>query len=729
MKTSMKTVIVLGMLISLLSSSIAGCGKSKEEKGKTEQNQKENTTAAKHEPPEKSTEITNSGSRLIKGTPESSENKQVPKPEKGVHVGLAGEAVKGFYSAVHKKNYPTAMNYLSYALLDILKKHPISVNQGIESTLDALVDRDISDKITITKEESEDTLPDSVIKSLQIAEKGGKVWDVVYKLTFKTPLDKLVGDSESEGWATVLEQEGAYKIIGLGSRVFEKLVAKLCEYNVVDVSQPLSGETGWMSYKFDIVIRNSSSDLVRTDYLLEPHIHAISDERKCERVLEQRQPAGEVLLPGCFTHYVTWISVPERAPEVRFYLVTPDLRCLIIPVQGPFSPLPEFPPKNLNEPVFDKPLVIEKDWEIKFLGLRETHNPEELVLWARVKNLTLSDLNPNSDLCFVLAKRDCTTEFIEFYHTKTIPPMYELMRPFSAKFIEGEKYLLLVGSPNLKYRGGWEKLQELKVWKAYRFEAQPTVSLGAPNVMVTDVNESEYADTFLEPGLGEELRLFVDLTFTIRNNGNLPIYIEKARFFFGKPIREQTIQKWMEPSEKVEVTLKRIKISADDKPIDLLMQVIDPDGKTLCTHFMGQIISRSMRYGRIQKIEFDEFPLVQRYPQSNGYRYSGHITYLKIDEKPATADLLTLALDYLQVDDPNGEEFKYIRIPLKEVKKAEFETITQRELDNWPRRGPAPKIRVKVQYKIGKVETYTLTGWHTILFYEKLPPTPGQKTE
>lgn len=66
MKNAMKAMIVLGMLIFLVSSSIVGCGKTKDEEGKSEQNQRETSVNARQEIAEEIKQTSNADSILTK---------------------------------------------------------------------------------------------------------------------------------------------------------------------------------------------------------------------------------------------------------------------------------------------------------------------------------------------------------------------------------------------------------------------------------------------------------------------------------------------------------------------------------------------------------------------------------------------------------------------------------------------------------------------------------------
>ena len=66
MKNEMKAMIVLGTLIVLVSSSIVGCRKTKDEEGKSEQNQRETSVNSRKEIAEESKQTSNAGSILTK---------------------------------------------------------------------------------------------------------------------------------------------------------------------------------------------------------------------------------------------------------------------------------------------------------------------------------------------------------------------------------------------------------------------------------------------------------------------------------------------------------------------------------------------------------------------------------------------------------------------------------------------------------------------------------------
>ena len=104
MKNEMKAMIVLGTLIVLASSSIAGCGKSKEEKEKAEQNRRETSTTAREETEQKSKEE----SKEIGNNENTISGKYYNKDDPGEYIDLKDDGT--FFC--RSKNEPIAVGVL-----------------------------------------------------------------------------------------------------------------------------------------------------------------------------------------------------------------------------------------------------------------------------------------------------------------------------------------------------------------------------------------------------------------------------------------------------------------------------------------------------------------------------------------------------------------------------------------------------------------------------------------
>lgn len=484
------------------------------------------------------------------------------RPRKTAPIS-AGETIKEFYSAVNKKNYSAAKNYLSSGLLAVLEKHPVSVGQGIKSALDAVAAGDILEKITILNE-SEHSMTASQAKRAgvrELEEKGGKLYDVRYELSFKPPLNKLLGKEQRSD--TLIEENGICKITKFSDEIImssnekrttkfivENLVAKLCEYEVVDVSHSPSHSEGWTDYEFDIVIKNTSTDLVNI-HSLTPRIYVLSNEQRLDSSGYSAFRAskygyrysGSFLPSGCFIHYRTGCLIPSRVSQVDFYVVTPDLRYLDITAQGLFSLVPKFSPKSENTLVLGEPFVAEDYWEITPLGLTVTENPDELRLWVKMKNLSLRDGYPNSALYFQLLDNEGHSQEIELLEMKAIPPLFEKIRCFEEEIKKRKNYALLVGILDPNRRN--EDSKKLLAYKIYRFEAQPT--LETPNVTIEEV-KGEWSQTYGSYYLRS-------IIVRIRNNADLPTYVYGVRATRGVHERYGGAEKWVKPNEKITVSV------------------------------------------------------------------------------------------------------------------------------------------------------------------------------
>lgn len=545
----MKRVMIVLVTSLILLGTMVGCGKEEEEKSNVEKEEKKSNSnvIAKKEK-----------------TIDFFDKKKIIKPNEEILILSPGETIKKFYSAVKKKNYSEAKNYLSFELLAMLKKHPVSVDQGIESALDVVAARDTLEKITILNESkySISAFQAKRVGIRELKEKGDKLYDVRYELSFKPPLDKLVAKEQRSD--ILIQENGTYKIAkmpgeiirmadekGISKFIAENLIAKLCEYKVVDVSHSSSHREGWSDYEFDIVIKNTSTDLVSLRSLT-PGIYVLFNEQKFDspgysafKVSKYGyRYSGSFLPPGCFIHYRTGCLIPSRVSQVDFYMVTPDLRCLSISAKGPFSPMPKFSLRSEGELVFGEPLIPEDHWEITLLGLTATENPDELRLWMKMKNLTMKDGYPDSVFYFQLLNDEGFSKKIEL-KAEPIPPLFEKIRPFEAEIKKGKNYALLVGVLDSNRRK--EESKKLLAYKIYRFEAQPTPTLGTPSVTIEEV-KGKWSQT----GRYYYLRSII---VKIRNNADLPTYIYGVKATRGVHERYGGAKKWIKLNEEITVSV------------------------------------------------------------------------------------------------------------------------------------------------------------------------------
>jgi len=595
-------MIVLGTLIVLVSSSIVGCRKMKEAKGKAEQNPRETRTTAREETAQNSKERSNSNSTAKKEAINFFAEKEVSKPEKVPSKLSAGEVVKRFYAAVNEKDYTKAQNCVSSRFLNSLKSHPVSKSQGIEKALAAIAARDILKEITIIHEHKS-SISASRAKQLglrELQEKGGEIYNVRYELTFKSPFDKLIR-KQTRTESLILEGD-TYKIMrvpdevversnvkGIQTFIVDNLIGRFLEYRVVDVSKSPAHREGWTTYTFTIGIRNDSSELIPIKLA---NIYAVADGHKFEgrsfvseklkeptfgydrksgervkvftRISSTSMLENSILMPGYSVIYENSIEVPTLAPQIDFYLVTPDLRCSSISTQGTFSPLAIFPSQTTDELVLGDTFVVKDYLEITLIGLDLTKRystskkADKLRFWIRMKNLALGDIPiSNEVLNFQLYSEDGYTGSARI-KSVTIPPLFEKIRPLDPylEIEHGRNYALLIGvvSPKRILSGtgisapivGREESKKFLAHKIYRFVGQATPALVSRNVTIEEVKGNWYTigGTYFLKGI----------TLRVKNNGDWPVYVEKVRAR-STVKRDVRVEKWLESHEEITVTV------------------------------------------------------------------------------------------------------------------------------------------------------------------------------
>lgn len=104
------------------------------------------------------------------------------------------------------------------------------------------------------------------------------------------------------------------------------------------------------------------------------------------------------------------------------------------------------------------------------------------------------------------------------------------------------------------------------------------------------------------------------------------------------------------------------------------------------------------------------------------------VTSLSSDENPLSAEFARIDIGrhknyplHLPLIDPDsGKEFD---ISLEEIKRAEFETLTNKVVESWPSwfesREKVPKIRVRIEYLNGASKTYLTYATYWAYLYDQ----------